>query len=97
MNEQIYTAAPKEDLLIPFTQLVMENSHHEALRDKSTGITGENIKPGDGMAVVYDEHWRLARNVSVDGENQNVRLEFLHPVTPMKISHLNMAGKMNAS
>lgn len=60
----------------------MEEEPPSGPEGTSTGITAESIKPGDRMSVVYDEHWWLARAVSVDGENQDVRVELLHPHGP---------------
>lgn len=37
-------------------------------------ITSKSIKCGVWMAVVYDEHWRLTRAVSVDDDNRGVRM-----------------------
>lgn len=81
MDNQKYSAAPKENVLRPLAQLLMEMEEEPPSRPEgtSTGITAENIKPGDWMAIVYDEHWWLARAVSMDGENLDVRVECLHP------------------
>lgn len=96
MDNQRYSAAPKENVLRSLAQLLMEKEEEPQWGPEgtsgpegttgpegtSTGITAQSIKPGDWMAVVYDEHWWLARAVSVDGENQDARVESLHPHGP---------------
>lgn len=79
MDNHRYSAAPKENVLRPLAQLMMEMEEESPSGPEGTytGITAESIKPGDWMAVVYDEHWWLARAVSVDGNNQYMRVEFL--------------------
>ncbi|KAG9329974.1 hypothetical protein JZ751_028423 [Albula glossodonta] len=47
-----------------------------------TEICLDIIKEGDWLAVVYDNHWWLAKAIDVDTELQDVKVEFLHPHGP---------------
>lgn len=73
MDNQRYSAVPKESVFKPLAQLMMEMEVESPSGPEGT-ITSESIKCGVWMAVVYDEHWWLTRAVSVDGVNQDVRM-----------------------
>nr|XP_054592211.1 uncharacterized protein LOC129157084 [Nothobranchius furzeri]XP_054592212.1 uncharacterized protein LOC129157084 [Nothobranchius furzeri]XP_054592213.1 uncharacterized protein LOC129157084 [Nothobranchius furzeri]XP_054592214.1 uncharacterized protein LOC129157084 [Nothobranchius furzeri] len=47
---------------------------------KVTTVGG--LHEGDWLAVVYDNHWWLAKTIAVDLEHQDVEVEFLHPHGP---------------
>ena len=47
-----------------------------------TVTTVSSLNNGDWLAVVYDDHWWLAKTIAVDTEQQDVRVEFLHPHGP---------------
>jgi len=47
-----------------------------------TVTTVSSLNNGDWLAVVYDDHWWLAKTVAVDTEHQDVKVEFLHPHGP---------------
>uniref|UniRef100_A0A1A8PVR2 Uncharacterized protein n=2 Tax=Nothobranchius rachovii TaxID=451742 RepID=A0A1A8PVR2_9TELE len=47
---------------------------------KVTTVGG--LHEGDWLAVVYDDHWWLAKTIAVDLEHQDVEVEFLHPHGP---------------
>ncbi len=78
---EIFCSPPRK-CVKTFSTTSDRKGRRATIRPTSTGITAESIKTGDWMAVVYDEHWWLARAVSMDGENQDVRVEFLHPHGP---------------
>ncbi|CAJ1066393.1 hypothetical protein KUCAC02_023480 [Xyrichtys novacula] len=44
--------------------------------------TVSSLNNGDWLAVVYDDHWWLAKTIAVDTEHQDVKVEFLHPHGP---------------
>lgn len=47
-----------------------------------TVMTVSSLNNGDWLAVVYDGHWWLAKSIAVDTEQQDVKVEFLHPHGP---------------
>ncbi|XP_063074360.1 uncharacterized protein LOC134464949 [Engraulis encrasicolus] len=47
-----------------------------------TNLTEEVLQSGDWLADVYDQHWWLARAVTVDSDHQDVKVEFFHPHGP---------------
>ena len=47
-----------------------------------TVMTVSSLNNGDWLAVVYDGHWWLAKTIAVDTEQQDVKVEFLHPNGP---------------
>ena len=50
-------------------------------------ITINSIETGDWLAVVYDDHWCLGKSIDVDIENQDVKVEFMHPRGPTAHFH----------
>ena len=44
-----------------------------------TVMTVSSLNNGDWLAVVYGDHWWLAKSIAVDTEHQDVTVEFLHP------------------
>lgn len=47
-----------------------------------TVTTVSSRNNGDCLAVVYDDHWWLAKTIAVATEHQDVKVEFLHPHGP---------------
>ncbi|XP_026051822.1 uncharacterized protein LOC113038532 [Carassius auratus] len=47
-----------------------------------TVTTVSSLNNGDWLAVVYDDHWWLAKTIAVDTEHQDLKVEFLHPHGP---------------
>ena len=50
-------------------------------------ISIDSIKERDWLAVVYDDHWWLAKAMDVDSEHQDVRVEFMRPCGPTANVH----------
>ncbi|MGH0161709.1 UNVERIFIED_CONTAM: hypothetical protein FKN15_041214 [Acipenser sinensis] len=65
-------------------ELLMEErlESEEGPEGTTTKITAGNIEYGDWLAVVYDDHWWLAKVIAVDAEENDVKVEFLHPHGP---------------
>ncbi|KAI4785365.1 hypothetical protein KUCAC02_037808 [Chaenocephalus aceratus] len=63
----------------------MEELDEEPLKGPEgtvTVTTVSSLNNGDWLAVVYDDHWWLAKTIAVDTEHQDVKVEFLHPHGP---------------
>ena len=50
-------------------------------------ITINNIDKGDWLAVIYDDHWWLAKCLQIDREHQDLKVEFMHPCGPTANFH----------
>ncbi|KAI9525215.1 hypothetical protein NQZ68_009895 [Dissostichus eleginoides] len=64
---------------------VMEELDEDPLKGPEgtvTVTTVSSLNNGDWLAVVYDDHWWLAKTIAVDTEHQDVKVEFLHPHGP---------------
>ena len=50
--------------------------------ETTTDISAGVINCDDWLAVIYDQHWWLAKAVTVDAHNQDFQVEFFHPHMP---------------
>ncbi|KAJ4919008.1 hypothetical protein JOQ06_027776, partial [Pogonophryne albipinna] len=74
---------------------VMEELNEEPLKGPEgtvTVTTVSSLNNGDWLAVVYDDHWWLAKTIAVDTEHQDVKVEFLHPHGPTAKSNYEQEG-----
>lgn len=65
----------------------MEVEPLKGLEGAIVNITIDSIEDGDWLAVVYDDHWWLAKAIDVHNEHQDVKVEFLHPHGPTANVH----------
>ena len=52
--------------------------------ETTTDISAGVINCGDWLAVIYDQHWWLAKAVTVDAHNQDFQVELFHPICPTR-------------
>ena len=87
--EEMYGPSTMGKAWGPLTML-MEEIELEEIEQESkscpdettTDISAGVINCDDWLAVIYDQHWWLAKAVTVDAHNQDVQVEFFHPHMP---------------
>lgn len=68
-------------------EVEMEQEQVKGPEGTITKITLDSIEDGDWLAVVYDDHWWLAKAIDVGAEHKDVKVEFMHPHGPTANAH----------